>query len=101
VLKVLTLVGTRPELIKLSLVIAELDKHVNHVLVHSGQNYDFELNEVFFRDLGIREPDRFLEAAGGPLPRPLRGLSSASTRSWTRRGLTPCLYWVTPTHALG
>ena len=63
-LKVLTLVGTRPELIKLSLVIAELDRHVEHVLVHSGQNYDFELNEVFFRDLAIRKPDHFLEAAG-------------------------------------
>ena len=49
-LKVLTLVGTRPELIKLSLVIAELDHHTKHVLVHTGQNYDFELNEVFFRD---------------------------------------------------
>jgi UDP-N-acetylglucosamine 2-epimerase (non-hydrolysing) len=64
VLKVLTLVGTRPELIKLSLVIAELDRHVRHVLVHSGQNYDFELNEVFFRDLQVRKPDHFLEAAG-------------------------------------
>jgi UDP-N-acetylglucosamine 2-epimerase len=64
VTKVVTLVGTRPELIKLSLVIAELDRHVEHVLVHSGQNYDFELNEVFFRELGIRRPDHFLEAAG-------------------------------------
>lgn len=63
-LKVLTLVGTRPELIKLSLVIAELDRHVEHVLVHSGQNYDFELNEVFFQDLSIRKPDYFLDAAG-------------------------------------
>jgi UDP-N-acetylglucosamine 2-epimerase (non-hydrolysing) len=63
--KVVTLVGTRPELIKLSLTIAELDRQVDHRLVHSGQNYDFELNEVFFRDLGIRKPDNFLEAAGG------------------------------------
>lgn len=63
-LKVVTLVGTRPELIKLSRVIAELDLHMKHILVHSGQNYDFELNEVFFRDLGIRRPDYFLEAAG-------------------------------------
>lgn len=62
-LKIVTLVGTRPELIKLSLVIAELDRRVNHILVHSGQNYDFELNEVFFQDLGIRKPDHFLEAA--------------------------------------
>jgi len=64
-MKVVTLVGTRPELIKLSLTIAELDRHVAHVLVHTGQNYDFELNEVFFRDLEIRKPDYFLDAAGG------------------------------------
>lgn len=63
-LKVMTLVGTRPELIKMSRVIAELDKQVNHVLVHSGQNYDFELNQVFFNDLEIRKPDHFLGAAG-------------------------------------
>ncbi len=62
--KVMTLVGTRPELIKMSRVIAELDRQTNHVLVHSGQNYDFELNEVFFRDLEIRKPDVFLEASG-------------------------------------
>lgn len=59
-LKVMTIVGTRPELIKLSRVIAELDKYTDHVLVHTGQNYDFELNEVFFRDLEIRRPDHFL-----------------------------------------
>ena len=63
-LKVMTLVGTRPELIKMSRVIAELDRQVNHVLVHSGQNYDYELNQVFFDDLEIRKPDYFLGAAG-------------------------------------
>ncbi|WMD19379.1 UDP-N-acetylglucosamine 2-epimerase (non-hydrolyzing) [Achromobacter seleniivolatilans] len=63
-LKVMTLVGTRPELIKMSRVIAELDAQVNHVLVHSGQNYDYELNQVFFDDLRIRKPDYFLGAAG-------------------------------------
>jgi UDP-N-acetylglucosamine 2-epimerase (non-hydrolysing) len=62
--KVLTLVGTRPELIKMCRVIAELDRQVQHVLVHSGQNYDFELNQVFFDDLDIRKPDYFLGAAG-------------------------------------
>jgi UDP-N-acetylglucosamine 2-epimerase (non-hydrolysing) len=61
--RVMTLVGTRPELIKMSRVIAELDRQTDHVLVHSGQNYDFELNEVFFRDLEIRKPDLFLGAA--------------------------------------
>ncbi len=63
-LKVMTIVGTRPELIKMSRVIAELDRQVNHVLVHTGQNYDYELNQVFFEDLEIRKPDHFLGAAG-------------------------------------
>lgn len=62
--KILTLVGTRPELVKMSLVIRALDRLTNHVLVHTGQNYDYELNQVFFDDLGIRKPDHFLEAAG-------------------------------------
>lgn len=63
-LKVMTIVGTRPELIKMSRVIAEFDEHVQHILVHTGQNYDYELNQVFFDDLGIRKPDYFLEAVG-------------------------------------
>lgn len=63
-LKVMTIVGTRPELIKLSRVIAELDKTSNHILVHTGQNYDDELNKVFFEDLEIRQPDYYLNAAG-------------------------------------
>lgn len=63
-LKVMTIVGTRPELIKMSRVIAEFDQHTNHVLVHTGQNYDYELNQVFFDDLRIRKPDYFLEAVG-------------------------------------
>ena len=61
----MTIVGTRPELIKMSRVIAEFDQHTRHVLVHTGQNYDYELNQVFFEDLGIRKPDYFLEAVGG------------------------------------
>lgn len=63
-LKVMTIVGTRPELIKMSRVIAELDEHVDHVLVHTGQNYDYELNQLFFDDLGISKPNHFLEAVG-------------------------------------
>lgn len=63
-LKVMTIVGTRPEIIRLSRTIFKLDKHCEHVLVHTGQNYDYELNEVFFSDLGIRKPDAFLDAAG-------------------------------------
>lgn len=63
-IKVMTIVGTRPEIIKLSRVIPELDKHTEHILVHTGQNFDFELNEIFFQQLGIRKPDFFLNAAG-------------------------------------
>ena len=63
-LKVMTIIGTRPEIIRLSRVMAQLDTHCEHVIVHTGQNYDYELNEVFFRDLGIRKPDMFLAAAG-------------------------------------
>jgi UDP-N-acetylglucosamine 2-epimerase (non-hydrolysing) len=63
-LKIVTVVGTRPEIIRLSRVMAALDKYCDHVLVHTGQNYDYELNEIFFQDLGIRKPDYFLEAAG-------------------------------------
>lgn len=63
-MKVMTIVGTRPEIIKLSRVISELDKNVTHILVHSGQNYDYELNGIFFSEMGIRKPDYFLEAVG-------------------------------------
>tara|TARA_R110002124_G_scaffold101462_6_gene249046 strand:+ start:8326 stop:9474 length:1149 start_codon:yes stop_codon:yes gene_type:complete len=69
-LKVMTIIGTRPEIIRLCRVITELDKYTDHILVHTGQNYDYELNEIFFQDLGIRKPDHFLDAAG---------LSSAET----------------------
>jgi UDP-N-acetylglucosamine 2-epimerase (non-hydrolysing) len=62
-LKVMTVVGTRPEIIRLSRTLVALDRHMDHVLVHTGQNYDYELNEVFFRDLELRKPDHFLEAA--------------------------------------
>lgn len=63
-MKVMTVVGTRPEIIRLSRVISVLDQTVNHILVHTGQNYDYELNQIFFDDLGIRKPDYFLESAG-------------------------------------
>jgi len=63
-LKVMTVVGTRPEIIKLSRVIQELDRHVQHIFVHTGQNYDYELNEIFFQELGLRKPDYILDAVG-------------------------------------
>lgn len=63
-LKLMTVVGTRPEIIRLSRVMAACDQYYDHILVHTGQNYDYELNEIFFTDLGIRKPDHFLNAAG-------------------------------------
>jgi len=63
-MKVATIIGTRPEIIRLSRVMAALDRYLDHVIVHTGQNYDYELNQVFFDDLEIRKPDRFLDAAG-------------------------------------
>jgi UDP-N-acetylglucosamine 2-epimerase len=64
-LKVMSVVGTRPEIIRLSRVLAKLDEHCEHILVHTGQNYDYELNQVFFDDLGVRKPDYFLDSAVG------------------------------------
>lgn len=64
-LKVMSVVGTRPEIIRLSRVLAKLDEYTDHVIVHTGQNYDYELNEIFFSDLGVRKPDHFLNAATG------------------------------------
>ena len=68
-LKVMTVVGTRPEIIRLSRVIAQFDAHCEHVLVHTGQNYDYELNEIFFSDLGIRKPpEDEIHLAGAAMP---------------------------------
>ena len=64
-MKVVTILGTRPEIIRLSCTMALLDQHLDHVIVHTGQNWDYELNEVFFDDLGLRKPDHFLNAATG------------------------------------
>lgn len=63
--KVLTIVGTRPEIIRLSMVLPKMDRYFDHSLAHTGQNYDYELNEIFFEELGIRRPDYFLDVAGG------------------------------------
>lgn len=77
-MKVMTILGTRPEIIKLSRVIAELDRRTTHVLVHTGQNYDYELNEIFFREMEIRKPDHFLDAAGET---PARTIGNVIARS--------------------
>ncbi|MEG0591451.1 MAG: UDP-N-acetylglucosamine 2-epimerase, partial [Lachnospiraceae bacterium] len=66
-LKLMTIIGTRPEIIRLSAVIKKCDIYFDQVLVHTGQNYDYNLNEVFFQDLGLRAPDRYLEAVGSDL----------------------------------
>ena len=66
-LKVVSVVGTRPEIIRLSRVLASLDKHCDHILIHTGQNYDYELNQIFFDDLGIRKPDHFLNCASSSI----------------------------------
>ena len=78
--KVVTIVGTRPEIIKLSRVIAELEKHVNHILVHTGQNYDYELNEIFFNDLGVKKPDYFLNAVGDSTAQTIGNIISESDK---------------------
>jgi len=77
-LKIMTIVGTRPEIIKLSRVISEFDQHTNHVLVHTGQNYDYELYEVFFNELEIRKPDYYLNAAEGNVAKTIGNVISKS-----------------------
>ena len=77
-LKVSTILGTRPELIRLSVIINKCDQLFEHSLIHTGQNYDFELNEIFFKDLKIRKPDHFLEVAGNSLGETLGNVISKS-----------------------
>ena len=77
-LKLATIVGTRPELIRLSVIINKCDKFFEHSLIHTGQNYDFELNEIFFKELDIRKPDYFLEVVGKDLGETLGNVISKS-----------------------
>lgn len=79
-MKVMTIVGTRPELIRLSRIIAELDRHTDQKLVHTGQNFDFELNQIFFKDLGIRTPDHFLDAASDSPAQTIGNVIAAADR---------------------
>lgn len=79
-LKVMTILGTRPEIIRLSRAMDRLDKHVNHVIVHTGQNWDYELNEIFFEDLEVRKPDYFLGVGGGSLGETLGGILSETEK---------------------
>lgn len=82
--KILTILGTRPELIKMSLVIKKFDHLTNHVLVHTGQNYDFELNQIFFDDLAIRKPDHFLNAAGATAAETIANVIKGSDEVFAR-----------------
>ena len=77
-LKLVTVVGTRPELIRLSVIIEKCDQNFNHIFVHTGQNYDYELNEIFFEDLSIRKPDYFLNVSGASLGKTIGNVISAS-----------------------
>lgn len=79
-MKVMTIVGTRPEIIKLSLVIQELEQYVDHILVHTGQNFDYELNEIFFKDLGVRRPDHFLDVAAETVAETIGNVIAKSDR---------------------
>ena len=78
--KIVTIVGTRPEIIKMCRVISEFDKYTKHILVHTGQNYDYELNDVFFKDLEIREPDYFLNATGDSVAETIGNIISKSDK---------------------
>ena len=78
--KVMTIVGTRPEIIKLSRVVAELEKHTDHILVHTGQNYDYELNEIFFKDLKVKKPDYFLDSTGNTTATTIGNIISKSDK---------------------
>src|SRR5690606_19206674 len=80
-LKVMTILGTRPEIIRLSRVMERLDRYADHVIVHTGQNWDYELNEVFFEDLGVRKPDHFLGVGGGSLGETLGGILTQTEKA--------------------
>ncbi|ENM5906534.1 non-hydrolyzing UDP-N-acetylglucosamine 2-epimerase [Vibrio mimicus] len=82
-LKVITIIGTRPEIIRLSRVVEKLDEHCDHTLVHTGQNYDYELNQIFFEDLGIRSPDHFLGCAGSSAAETIAQVISKSDELFT------------------
>ena len=97
--KVMTIVGTRPEIIKLSRVINELDKFTDHILVHTGQNYDYELNEIFFNDLEIRKPNHFLNAVGNNTADTISLIIKNQTRSLNQNNLMLFFYMETQIHA--
>ena len=84
-LKLLTIVGTRPEIIKMSAIIKKCDQYFDHILVHTGQNYDYELNQVFFEDLGLRAPDYYLDAVGKDLGETIGNIIAKSYKLMAER----------------
>jgi len=98
-LKVLTVVGTRPEIIRLSRVMSLLDQHVNHIIAHTGQNYDYELNEIFFRDLELRKPDFFLNVDVSSLEASVGDIIRKSGELLRKENLMPSLSLEILTHA--
>ncbi len=89
-LKLLIIVGTRPEVIRLSEVIKKCRRHFDCLLAHTGQNYDYTLNGIFFRDLSLDDPDVYLDAVGADLGETVGNIIAAPTSSWPRFSLTPC-----------
>ncbi len=90
-LKLATIIGTRPDIIKLSETIKESDKNFDHILIHTGQNYDYELNEIFFKDLGLRKPDHYLDVAGNDLGETIGNVISKSYKLFLKEKPDACL----------
>ena len=96
-LKLMTIIGTRPEIIRLAAVIKKCDKYFDQILVHTGQNYDYELNQVFFDDLGLRAPDFYLDAVGKDLGEQSATSLQKAMHLWWSRSLMHCLSSATQT----
>ena len=96
-LKLMTILGTRPEIIRLSAVIRTADRYFDHILVHTGQNYDPNLNDIFFKELELRAPDDYLDAVGGDLGETMGNIIQPATRSFRRKSPTRCWCWAIPT----
>ena len=95
-LKVMTILGTRPEIIRLARVMARLDEYTQHVMVHTGQNYDYELNQIFYEELGIRDPDYFLGTGGGSLAETLGGILVETEKVLKKEDPDACLLYTSP-----
>lgn len=89
-LKLMTIIGTRPEIIRLSVVIKKCDRYFDQILVHTGQNYDYELNQVFFDDLGLRAPDFYLDAVGADLGETIGNIIPKVIVLWSNSSRMPC-----------